>query len=436
MRAALLHLRTSPSRWLVVPLAAVQLAVLLVRDGSWQGIWPQTGAAVTTSTYLASLLVSGASAWLSSQASATGVRQQAAAAAVHREAAVELRRFAAHVVWVLASMVVPVAVAAGLTLRAAHGPPPGVAFFGSYLVMALTLALLACAWGWLAGRVLPRIAASSVAAVIWFVGVQLLDGVAVESTGPGVGLAPLGAGSDILLSPVALWSRLAAVALAAVLVAALPAVLRNRPRTATVHLGCAGMALAVLLAVVATLQLGVQRPLPAHPPCERFATTIEYCLWPEDEVRFPLVRTADERLAALPVQLSLPARVVDYGMSGGAVWRDGIIYEQQGDFPPEVLFRGTNPWAVADSLARAVTAEAFRGCPIVSDTGPDRREQLQYWLEARLAGGGAPDYVEDAPQDVADAGALGRRATQLDEAAQGAWARQLVDGLRADHCGG
>lgn len=436
MRGALLHLRTSPSRWPVVPLAAVQLAVLLVRDRSWEGVWPQAGAAVATSTYLASLLVSGASAWLSSRASATGVRQQAAAAAVHREAAVELRRFAAHVVWVLTSLVVPVVVAAGLTVRAAHGSPPGIAFFGCYLVMAVTLAVLACAWGWLAGRLLPRVAAASVAAVTWFVGVQLLDAVAVEQTGPGVGLAPISAGSDVLVSPVALWSRLAAAALVAVLVAALPAVPRNRPWTATARLACTGAALAVLAGVVATLQLAVQRPLPAHPPCERFATTVEYCLWPEDEVRFPLLRTADERLAALPVQLPLPARVVDYGMSGGAAWRDGIIYEQQGDFPPEVLFRGTNPWAVADSLARATAEATFTGCGPVSDAGPDRYTQLQYWLEARLAGGGTPDYVENAPQDVADPAALGRRATQLDEAAQGAWARQLVDGYRADHCGG
>ena len=60
MTALWLHLRTSPIRWALPVLVALDMAVIFLRGRHWIGVWPETGAAAQVPAYLLGVVGAGA----------------------------------------------------------------------------------------------------------------------------------------------------------------------------------------------------------------------------------------------------------------------------------------------------------------------------------------------------------------------------------------
>jgi hypothetical protein len=162
-----------------------------------------------------------------------------------------------------------------------------------------------------------------------------------------------------------------------------------------------------------------------------------YCLWPEHEKYVALVRAIDAEVAALPIELQLPDRVVDYALSGSRRWVDGIEVEQEGEFAAEFDISEGSRWALARGVATAITVEVFSDCrtPQGLNDPEHRWDQLQAWLEARLAGGGNPDYTTNTAQGMQPAWQMGRRvAAEMTDEKQAAWAAGVIGSRTRAYC--
>jgi hypothetical protein len=164
---------------------------------------------------------------------------------------------------------------------------------------------------------------------------------------------------------------------------------------------------------------------------------IEYCLWPEHAKYVPMIEAVDRRVAALPVQLPLPERLVDYGLSGSTRWVDRYtVIALEGSFAPEFDISEGSRWALARDVARAILNTVFTECEPNAQRDPEHRwDQLLGWLEWRLAGGGTPDYRTDAPTELQAAWSVGRRsAAGLSEQEQAAWVTTVIAEKKEQFC--
>ncbi|WP_328474915.1 hypothetical protein OHA21_16490 [Actinoplanes sp. NBC_00393] len=422
MNALWLHLRFSVARWTVAPLAVLGMAVLFGRNRYWIGIWPEAGAAAQVSAFFVALFAAGTAAWIAATVTVRGLQEQAATAAI-RPSIIELTRFAATLIWLLVPYLAVAVTAAVCT--AASVSAPGTGAFLRYTMLGILLIVLAAAWGWFVGHLLAPLVGSVCAMLSWFIGATLLGDVADATVVSGPPWLTVESG------PLAI--RLAAVLLFAAAVCAIP----WRPgswmrfgRGVAVSVVALG---AVVAAHMATTALGPRRPA-ANPLCVQ--GTIEYCLWPEHAKYVPLVRSADERLAALPVRLALPRRVVDYSMSGSTRWVDGMEIEVAGVHDAEFDISEGSRWALARGLATAIANTVFAGCSVDARPDPEHRwDRLRAWLESRLAGGGEPDYRTNAPYEFQDAWSAGRRmAADPSQQRQAAWVSMLIAEVVASHC--
>lgn len=422
MSAFGLHVRSSAARYAFLPLLVVGIVVLATGPRYWVGVWPETGAAVTVSAFLTSLLVAGAAAWTAARLNRLRLRGLAEAAFV-RPAAAEGQLWLAALLWLVVPTVLVAAIAFATTAR--NGSPPGLPAFGGYFLLAMVLVTLAAVWGWLIGRVLDPAVAALVAALSWFLAVSV-GGQTTDAT-PVSGPPWLALQSDALLL------RGAATALAVVAVC----LVRRRGSRQT-DPGRNVMILLAVAVMVGAAHLAVPvlapRPPVAAPTC--LDGQIRYCVWPEHEKYLPLLREVDQEVAALPLPLPLPATVVDYALSGSFVMMDGIYTELPGDFPPEFDISEGSRSALATGIATAITSEALPACPGSLDDPERRSDQLQAWLEIRLAGGGTPDDSTNVPPGTEQAWSEARRvAADPDEQAQAGWAAELIRSRQSEVCG-
>jgi hypothetical protein len=423
MRMALLHLRTSLARWAALPLAALGLVVIFRRNTFWFGIWPEAGAAVAVGAFFMSLIGAGLAAWSAARTDVYRVREQTSSSA-RRGTTLELYRFAATLGWQVAAYLVVAFVAAFFVVR--DGSPPGFRWFVGYVGLGAFLVVMANGWGWLVGRLLNPTVAALTALFSWFLVVSLVGDPAEATPVSGPPWVTVEFGSVALRLGIALVFCVAVCALA--------------PRTAPrpVRLRRTALAAVALVAVGATLSstsaLGHRAPV-ADPVCVEGAMT--YCLWPEDEKYVPMVRAVDARVAALPLALELPDKMVDYSLSGSTRWvSDDLEVELPGDFPPEFDISEGSQWALARGVSVAIVASEFSQCDLDAPVDPDFRwEQLRAWLEYRLAGGGSRDYTTDAPEEFQKAWAQGyRAAAELSDAEQADWARELIATTNDRYC--
>jgi hypothetical protein len=125
-----------------------------------------------------------------------------------------------------------------------------------------------------------------------------------------------------------------------------------------------------------------------------------------------------------------------YSLSGATRWVGDTEVELPGDFPPEFDISEGSRWALARGVAAAITANVFSECDAAAVPDPELRwDQLQAWLESRLAGSGAPDYTTDAPAELQQAWSTGYRvAADLDEREQASWAAELIETRTELYC--
>jgi hypothetical protein len=409
-------MRSTVARWFVLPQIVLGVASLFGRSRYWIGIWPETGAAAQVSAFFVSIFAAGIAAWIIAQVEARGLHEQAASAAI-RPITIDLTRFIAALVWPLLSYLAVAAVAFAATARGQF--PPGIGSYFEYILLGAVVVVFGSAWGWLIGKVLTPVVAAVCAALSWFVVASTLVGSPVS--GPPWMYVDLGV----------LSLRFGVVIAFVLAVCAVPWRAGRQDR----FVKRVVIAVVVLLAVAgvhaSTAVIGHRAPS-AKPLCVN--GTIEYCLWPEDAKYVGLVKAVDREVAVLPVRLPLPARIVDYGLSGSSTFVDGIEVIHEGNFSPEFDISEGSRWALARGVALAITQAVFAGCdPAVED--PDNRaEQIFAWLEWRLAGGGIPDYTTNAPPDLQAAWSAGRRAGAESEQAQAAWVSRVIGEKMEHYC--
>lgn len=422
MKALLLHARNSTSRYALLPLSALGTLILFGRNTFWIGIWPETGSAVAVSAYFISLLGAAASAWDSARPDVNGLRDQAASAAV-RPASLEFYRVVGSWSWLLAAYALVGAIA--FVFTAMHSSSSGIWFFAEYAAMGFSTVLMGAAWGWLVGRVLNPIVGSLVAAFSWFIFLSLV--------GQYADMAPVSGPPWIAVQDGAVIARVLAVIIFAASVCTVAASSTSQRRY---RAGIALSLMTLLLVTVAMLGTTVLAPRSpvAQPLCVRGA--MDYCLWPEHEKYVPLIKSVDSAVADLPGEVAIPERVVDYSLSGSTRWEGEVQIELRGDFPSEFDISEGSRWALARGIAAAITKSTLSGCASVAGSDDEHRwEQLSAWLEARLAGSRSPDYTTDAPPELQEAWAEGRRvAWELSESQQGAWATDLIRAYKEQHC--
>ncbi|MDP9793613.1 hypothetical protein J2S43_002125 [Catenuloplanes nepalensis] len=419
MRPLLLHLRISPLRWVVVPLIALDIAVLLLRSRFWIGIWPETGAAAQVPAYFLSIIAAGAAAWAAGAKARNNLEEQLAAGAASAPKT-DAHRLAATAVLLMIPYLAGQAVAFGYTVRAA---PPGLALWSGYLLMGVVVMLLATAWGWAIGRYLSAAYAALVALLSWIIILFYLAqgaGLSVTSGPPWV---------DVDLRAVSL--RLAAALLLIVAVIWLPG--RHTPaRARWAGLVPAGAAVTVL-AVIGVTPVLADRPVPPDLHC--VDGPVEMCLWPEHALYEPIVRQVSDRVGTLPADFVLPARLNEYGI-------DRFAYEEGGETAVQLeggfdISEGSK-WSVALGVADSVVAHTLRTCDrqAIAQAEDYSSEALARWLEGYLAGEGTRDYRTSAvPTEIQEAWTLAAEVSQRPASAQLDWARQQVGALKDRYCG-
>jgi hypothetical protein len=428
VNAFVLNVKCSAARYAFIPLSILGFIILFNRSTYWVGIWPEAGAAVAVSGFFISLFSAGISGWATARREHQGLIEQASSGTV-RPYVLDTSAFLGDLVWFVSAYLVVSTVA--FVVTAAGGFPPGAPSYLGYSALGLVLVVVSSSWGWLAGRFLDPVVAGLVAALSWFIGLSLV--------GDQVDAAPVSGPPWYTVQLDVVAFRLAAALL---LLLALCGVRRvslghGSSRSAAQATGAVATVLAAILVVAAHVYSPVLTPRApvAAPLCVQ--GQMQYCLWPEHEKYIALVRQADERVAALPLKLPLPERVVDYSLSGATQWVDGVEMELAGDFPPEFDISEGSRWALARGLATAITRSVFADCevPEALEDPEHRWDQLHAWIEARLAGPGGPDYTTNAPEETQSAWAEGYSvASQLTDSQQAAWAADLIEARFLEFC--
>lgn len=136
-----LHLRTSPIRWSLPVLLAVDLAALFLRNRSWIGVWPESGAAAQVPAYLLGVVAAGVAAWAAGTQTRHRLGEQLAVARVH-PATSEAYRLGATLILLLIPYVIGQVVAFAVTARTF---PPGLGLFWGYALLGLFVMVMATA---------------------------------------------------------------------------------------------------------------------------------------------------------------------------------------------------------------------------------------------------------------------------------------------------
>jgi hypothetical protein len=424
VRTLWLHLRTSPVRWTVPVLIAVDVAVLFLRTRYWIGIWPETGAAAQVPAYLLGPLTAGAAAWAASAPVRHGTVEQCAAARVpHRVS--EAYRLGATVILLLTPYLVGQLVAAAPTARTF---PPGLGLWFGYVMLGLFVTLLTVALGWFVGMFFTSVFATMTAAL----GCLLLIGLLDRGPEPIV----VTGSPEVMVGATGVVLRL-------VLVIALLAGLVGVRGTGRGSILPAATALVLVVAMATTGVIVDRNPPGDGVLCVRGATAL--CVWPEHRKYLAMLRGFESRIAALPAEFVVPHTVDEYGLVPTGVSGPGdheVVVDTADPTPTFVLTEGS-AWSAANDLSNAIAETTFHfQAPTTchwdtrTDADQSRLNAVGAWLQSYLVGGGTPDYRTDAPTSMQQAWAAGRAVAADDTLTQQfAWAGKEVTDLRGRYCG-
>ncbi|GGM32401.1 hypothetical protein GCM10012279_59190 [Micromonospora yangpuensis] len=340
----------------------------------------------------------GAAAWAASAPGRHGVEEQLGAAKVH-PSQVEAHRLTATLLVLLIPYLVGQAIAFAVTARTF---PPGVHLWLGYVVVGLFVILLSVAIGWTCGRLLGPVFSALTAALGFLFLTVLLDrvGFVVVSGRPDVAVDPV---------PVALRLAVVIVLLLALVWAAGTGAGRSAKKRRAAALIPAAL---LLLLVMATTNVITDR----RPPGDRAACldgSTRLCAWPEHEKYLPQLREVSARVDALPEVFTRPPLINEVGFTK-EFGPDGVQY--LGDSgPPSFNILEGSPWSYAADIGKAITSSTFgfmdlQNCDWMSITQTDqaRLAAVDKWLESYLVGGGTPDYLTNAPEELQRAWAKGR----------------------------
>ena len=402
-----LHLRTSSIRW-VIPLLVIAYLAMLLDTTAWIGSWPETAAAAQVPAFWLAPWVAALAAWSGAAPWRHGVSERLMATP-RCAIAVEAPRLVATSLLLVLPFLTAQIVAAALTARSF---PPGPGLFAGYTLLGASLTLVSVAVGWFAGRRFGSwtsvFAAAVLCTAVTYLGQQ--GGGLLVAGRPQQTVRWQGTGVRLVLT----------VSLLVAVLWATPAV---RRWTGWVSIAVLGTVLGLVVAA------GV--PVAARSLTEQDATCVagrlRLCLWPEHEKYLPLVRSVGDRAARLPAAFTLPPVAVENGIRLVA---EPAISPSAASLPSAASPAGRSParavfavrdgsvWSAAGDLAEVITqrtVDAAPSCPGSSPTGTTapadwtHRVRLVAWLEAYLAGGGSPDYHDDASAEIRQVQAEGRR---------------------------
>jgi hypothetical protein len=406
----LLHLRTSPVRLAVPILVALDVALLLLRESFWIGVWPDTGAVAQVSAYLLAPLIAGAAAWAATAPSRTRMTEQTRVARRH-PVVVETYQLAATGTLLLIPYLAGQTCAALLT---APERPPGLALWFGYFTLGAFVTLFGFAIGWVTGKAFR----SALAPVGALLACLLLLGAMDRWFGTIVVAANIE--RRVSLGVVAIRLVLVTALLFAVLWIPAAGPIGKRPAIATTAIS------AILLGAMATGNVLVERESPgSDATCTDGAITL--CVWPEHQKYLSQLGEINDRVSPLPAVLTRPRQMNESGIDDGPT--------------PSFTIKEGSVWSSAGDIATAILAKTFKyesdECRWEAQTAADaaRGNALQAWLETHLAGGGTPDYETNAPAEMRHAWTVGRaQATERTTAAQFEWVTAEVADLYGHYC--
>ncbi|MFY1679225.1 hypothetical protein [Streptomyces sp. WMMC905] len=407
--------------WWILPLTALDLATLFLRNDYWIGIWPEAGAAAQVPALLLGIAAAGASAWVSGARARNGLDEQLAAVRLS-SARIDAYRLGA----VLATFTIPYlcgVAAAWVTTWSAN--PPGMSLFFKYVFLGGVVILLSCSWGWLIGKILSGRFAAVSAVLSWIIVTMALGS---------------DAGLSFVSGPPSKDIDLAILALRSGVIAALCISLLFLPSRISIHrlpsrLSAITSITAATGVVVAISGPSVitERQIPDNPPCT--SGRIEMCYWPEHEKYRSLMNSISARAGELPRELSLPGRIYEYGTIRQQFHVDGAVHIQDGgDFS---IMEGSR-WSLSKDLSVAITEETFSSCDwdAVRAAEDSSADTIEHWVEIYVAGGGHPDYrlagVDKGFVTAREESAIvARTKTKAD---QFAWVQKKVEDFRGLYC--
>lgn len=415
MTSFLLALRSSPLRWLIVPLIALDLILILTRDDYWHGLWGDTGAAGQVPTLLLGVFAAAAAAWTSSLRRPPEVAETLSAMPRPRPQG-ELPRIAV----VLCVFLVPYLVGQAICFAVtAPSWPPGFTQYLGYLLLGVSSLLTATGLGWVIGRLLSSRWGPAAGALGWLLIVIALDTDLSVVNGPAR-MQPdlleisLRAAAALLLLAACLWLPYG------------PRITRVTP--------LAGLAIVLALAATAATAGSPvidERHGSALKTCVKGRT--EICLWPEEEKYKPMAQDVLARAEDLPPVLATPK----------AVYSTGLVYTMDRTWGGDFDMDSGSVWAMASGVTLAISRQTFAACRDNDFKGFEAQQKaddqsvlaLERWLEKRLAGGGEPEYKEQGmTASMAKAVETGKKMADRPEAEQSAWATTTVRHVLEKYC--
>ncbi|MGW6026560.1 hypothetical protein [Streptomyces sp. NPDC055099] len=415
MTSFLLALRSSPLRWLLAPLVALDLILILARDDYWHGLWGDTGAAGQVPTLLLGVFAAAAAAWTSALRRPPEVAETLSAMPRPRPMA-ELPRIAV----VLCVFVVPYLIGQAVCFAVtAPSWPPGFTQYLGYLLLGVSSLLTATGAGWVIGRLLSSRWGSAAGALCWLLIVMATDTDLSVVNGPAR-MQPdlleisLRTAAALLLLATCLWLPYG------------PRITRISPLPG----------LATVLAIAATAA-AVSSPVinerhgSGSKTCAKGHTQI--CLWPEEEKYKPMAQDVLARVEHLPPALARPK----------AVYSLGLVYTRDRTWGGDFDMDSGSAWAMADGMTMAISQKTFAACQDDDFKGFDAQQKaddqsvlaVERWLEKRLAGGGEPEYREEGmTASMTKAVETGKEMADRPEAEQSAWATKTVQHILEKYC--
>jgi hypothetical protein len=415
VKSFLLALRHSPLRWLLVPLIALDLTLILARDGYWHGLWGDTGAAGQVPTLFLGVFAAAAAAWTSSLRRPPEVAETLSAMPRPGPQA-ELPRIAV----VLCAFLVPYLIGQAVCFAVtAPSWPPGFTQYLGYLLLGVSSLLAATGLGWVIGRLLSSRWSPAAGGLGWLL-INMAFGTDLSVVNGPARMQPdlmeisLHAAAALLLLVACLWLPYG------------PRITRVRPLPG----------LAVVLALVVTGAAAGspvidERHGSASKTCVKGRT--EICLWPEEEKYKPMAQDVLARTEHLPRELAMPE----------AVHSLGLVYTMDRTWGGDFDLDSGSVWAMADGVTMAISAQTFAACRDKDFKGFEAQLKaddqsvlaLERWLEKRLAGGGEPEYREEGmTASMEKAVETGKEMADRPEAEQSAWATATVRHVLEKYC--
>lgn len=420
MTALWLHLRTSSLRWILPPLIALAVMLLLLRPRYWIGIWPETGAAAQIPAFFLSIVAAGAAAWVSGSRTRHSMDEQTAAAAVPAGTS-EAYRLGATAIILIIPYFAGHAVAFALTARSS---PPGIHLWLLYAWMGIIVMLYSVAWGWVIGKFLSSLYASLVALLSWF----LFESFVGDAVDLNVLSGPAWKEPD--LGGLVVRSSAVVVFYAAVILATTRRT-QGSMDWKRILISIVGAATAIM-AVTSTTGIS-DRDSPDEPLC--VAGKIEMCLWPENAKYASMVRALNVRVATLPAQFRLPPRLQEYGLERIQVTRYGETFTQlEGDFDISEGRKG----ALALGVSDAVIATTLRACnwEAIRQAEELAPEALRRWVELYLIESNIPEYgTSGVSTDIQESWSIAARVfTGMTDSQQRQWVHKELKRLETQYC--